>query len=228
MSALSCSQLVKIYGTDEKTRVCALCSIDIEVPKGEILMIMGPSGSGKTTLLSVVSGILKPTGGQCLVFGENLYAKRQAERTAIRGARIGFVFQTFNLVPMLSACENVAIPLILNGMKREEACYKAEALLTRVGLQERMHVSPKHLSGGEQQRVAICRGFIHSPSLIVCDEPTSALDHDTGRKTLRVLQELAHTSGATLIIVTHDARILDFADRIVRMEDGKITGVVPH
>jgi putative ABC transport system ATP-binding protein len=219
-----CRNIVKTYGTGA-AKVTALRGIDLDVYKGELLMLVGPSGCGKTTLISVVAGILDQDSGDCRVLGENLLAMGQRKKTAFRGENVGFVFQAFNLLPTLSAAENAAVPLLINGMNRKTALEKSRAMLERVGLGDRGHSLPSQLSGGQQQRVAIARALVHDPKLIVCDEPTSALDHETGHKVMEMLREVALGEGRSLVIVTHDARIFDFADRIAHMDDGRIDKV---
>ncbi len=224
MKAVTCRSIKKSYG-DEETKVTALCGIDLEAEVGELLMIAGPSGCGKTTLLSIISGIMTQDDGECLVFDEAINSMSSLHRTAYRGKNIGFIFQSFNLIPTLTALENIAVPLMLAGIDPQQALKRAEAMLERVGLHERKDALPTHMSGGEQQRVAVCRGCIHAPRLIVCDEPTSALDHKTGIQVLNLFKEMALTKESTLIIVTHDARIFEFADRVLKMDDGVIVGV---
>jgi putative ABC transport system ATP-binding protein len=219
--AVHCKDLRKTYG-EGPAKVEALRGVDLDVNEGELLMLMGPSGSGKTTLISIISGILSKTSGECKLGGFDLGAMSPTELTRFRGQKIGFVFQTFNLIPMLTCTENVAIPLILNGMDREEAEKKAKQKLADVGLSDKADTTPDQLSGGQQQRVAIARGVIHEPDLIVCDEPTSALDHETGMKIMQILHSLVKNRKKTLIVVTHDARIMEFADRIAKIEDGHI------
>jgi putative ABC transport system ATP-binding protein len=219
--AVSCKNIKKTFGTGT-AKVEALRGIDLEVKKGELLMLMGPSGSGKTTLISIIAGILTQTEGECHVSGINLNRMPDQEKTRYRGKHIGFVFQSFNLIPMLTCAENVSIPLILNGIHRTNALESAKKLLNDVGIPEKVNVSPTELSGGQQQRVAISRAMIHDPDLIVCDEPTSYLDHETGIKVMELLRSIAGENGKTLIVVSHDVRITKFADRIARLEDGKI------
>lgn len=221
MLAVSCKNIQKAYVTGT-TRVDALRGVDLEVETGELLLIVGPSGCGKTTLLSIIAGILTQDVGECFIFGENLNAMPNGEKTAHRGKNIGFVFQSFNLVPMLSLSENVAIPLILNGASEKEAERKAEEVLTTLGLEEKVRVFPTELSGGQQQRVAIARALIHEPRLLICDEPTAYLDHETGQKVMEVLKKIALNEQRAIIVVTHDPRIFSFADRIVKMDDGRI------
>jgi putative ABC transport system ATP-binding protein len=171
-----------------------------------------------------MAGILDADGGQCLVYGQDLRALPAARRTRVRGESIGFVFQAFNLLPALTAAENVAVPLIINGTPRRRAVQRALDLLGRVGMQGRLHALPAELSGGQQQRVAIARALVHDPRLIVCDEPTSSLDHETGRQVMEILRDLAADGQRALVVVSHDPRIYGFADRIARMDDGRITG----
>lgn len=219
--AVTCKNIRKTYGSGAN-KVEALRGIDLEIQVGELLLLVGPSGSGKTTLISVIAGILTPDEGECLVFGTNVHALSNGDKTTFRGKEIGFVFQAFNLIPMLSTTENVAVPLILNGVDPKSAESKAAALLADLGLKDKTDISPSQLSGGQQQRVAIARGCIHEPRLIVCDEPTSYLDHETGLKVMEILKSMALKEGRALIVVTHDPRIFHFADRIIKIEDGKI------
>jgi putative ABC transport system ATP-binding protein len=220
-----CRNVVKSYGSGS-SKVMALRGIDLDVRKGELLMLVGPSGCGKTTLISVIAGILNQDSGDCRVLGENLLAMGQRRKTKFRGHNVGFVFQAFNLLPSLSAAENVAVPLLINGVSRSKAIARAKDILSRVGLGDRTHSLPAEFSGGQQQRVAIARALVHEPKLIVCDEPTSALDHDTGHKVMDLLREVALGEGRSLVIVTHDSRIFEFADRIARMDDGRIDKMV--
>lgn len=221
MLAVSCKNLKKTYGTGS-SRVEALRGIDLDINMGELMMIVGPSGSGKTTLISIIAGILPQDEGQCLVFEQDINQMPNGKKTAFRGQHIGFVFQAFNLVPMFTSAENVAVPLILNGMTPHAAEAKAIDLLGKLGIPEKVNISPLELSGGQQQRVAIARSMIHEPRLIVCDEPTAFLDHDTGQKVMELLKTTALNENRALIVVTHDARIFPFADKIVKLEDGRI------
>jgi putative ABC transport system ATP-binding protein len=219
--AVRCHGVTKTYGAGEAA-VPALRGVDLEVRRGELLMLVGPSGCGKTTLISVIAGILDRDAGECEVLGRDFQLMDQNERARFRGTRIGFVFQAFNLLPALSAAENIAIPLLINGVGRERALARAAELLAAVRIGGRTRALPAQLSGGEQQRVAIARALVHDPKLIFCDEPTSNLDRDTGHTMMEILRGMARSPDRALVVVTHDARIFAFADRIARMEDGKI------
>jgi len=224
LPAVRCQNLVKTYDTGDQ-KVIALNGINLDIALGELMMLVGPSGCGKTTLISVIAGILDQDSGVCELFGENLFTMRSKDKLNFRAHNIGFVFQAFNLLPSLTASENVSIPLIINGMKRPAAERKAVGLLEQVGLGGRVNSLPAQLSGGQQQRVAIARALVHSPRLIVCDEPTSALDHESGHHVMALLKEVALHKDRALVIVTHDARIFNFADRIAEMDDGHIVKV---
>ena len=223
--AVRCRETTKSYGTGE-SKVTALRGIDLEIACGELMMLVGPSGCGKTTLISVIAGILDRDGGDCVVFGHDFNTMGQRAKTLWRGRNIGFVFQAFNLLPTLNAAENVSVPLMILGESRASALKKARDMLDRVGLGERWRSMPAQLSGGQQQRVAIARAMVHSPRLIVCDEPTSALDHETGHIIMRLLKTVAVKPDRALVIVTHDSRVFGFADRIAKMDDGRIMKVV--
>jgi putative ABC transport system ATP-binding protein len=219
--AVVCKNLKKVYG-EGPTSVEALRGVNLEVPSGEFLILMGPSGSGKTTLISIIAGILTQTEGESLTNNLDLNHLPDQERTRYRGKHIGFVFQIFNLIPMLTCTENVAIPLLLEGMERKAAEQKARQLLKDIGIGEKADISPAELSGGQQQRVAIARAIIHDPDLIVCDEPTSFLDAEAGTKVMELLRSIVERQKKTLIVVSHDPRITKYADRVVQLEDGRI------
>lgn len=222
--AVRCHGVTKTYGAGEAA-VPALRGVDLEVRRGELLMLVGPSGCGKTTLISVIAGILNRDAGECEVLGHDPQLMDQGERARFRGTRIGFVFQAFNLLPALTTAENIAIPLLINGVARKRALARATELLVAVGIGGRTRALPAQLSGGEQQRVAIARALVHDPKLIFCDEPTSNLDRETGHSMMEILRGVARSRDRALVVVTHDARIFAFADRIARMEDGKIIEV---
>ncbi len=219
--AVHCRGVTKSYGTGD-AKVTALRGLDIDVRRGELLMIVGPSGCGKTTLISIIAVILDQDAGRCEVVGHDLQRMDHGERARFRGSSIGFVFQVFNLLPALSAIENVAVPLLINGASWKQAESRAREVLQLVGLGHRLGALPAQLSGGQQQRVAIARALVHNPKLIVCDEPTSSLDHETGRAMMATIRGIAKSPDRTVIVVTHDTRIFEFADRIARMDDGKI------
>jgi putative ABC transport system ATP-binding protein len=198
----------------------------MSINQGELFMLVGPSGCGKTTLISVIAGILNYDSGSCHIFGYDLQKMSEAERTTYRGKTVGFVFQAYNLIPTLTATENVSIPLLLAGLSTHDAQKRAQEVLERVGLGDKKLVYPTELSGGQQQRVAIARALVHNPRLIVCDEPTSALDHTTGSEIMDLFRQEALTGNRTLVIVTHDSRIFSYADRIGVMDDGMVTKIV--
>jgi putative ABC transport system ATP-binding protein len=222
-TAVLCRNLTKTFGTGE-AKVEALRGISLTVKAGELRLLMGPSGSGKTTLISIIAGILTQDGGECLVKGVDINHLSDEERTHFRGENIGFVFQAFRLVPMITVEENICVPLLLNGIQRKDALDQSKAILAEFGMADKIGSYPPDLSGGQQQRVAIARAIVHRPQFIVCDEPTSFLDHDTGMKVMELLRELVEKNKITLIVVTHDPRIVQFADKIDRIEDGKIVG----
>ncbi|MBI5345950.1 MAG: ABC transporter ATP-binding protein [Chlamydiae bacterium] len=218
---VDCKDIHKTYGYNSN-QVLALQGISLQVKEKELVMFLGPSGSGKTTLLSIIGGILDADSGDCLILNESWLKKNAQEKTAFRGKNIGFVFQTFNLIPTLTCEENTAIPLFLQGLEEKQALNEARLLLEKLGLKDKARRHPNQLSGGEMQRVAIARGCIHKPKLILCDEPTSYLDQENGKKAIELLKEIQASTSSALIIVTHDVRILDFADKIFKIEDGKI------
>lgn len=224
MTAVTIQQLVKTFKAQDSV-VHALAGVDLTVEEGEIMMLVGPSGCGKTTLISIIAGILGYDSGTCNVLGVDFHAMKGRARLDFRAKNIGFIFQAFNLLPSLTIAENVAVPLIINGVERHAAVKKAGELLELVGLGKRLKDKPNSLSGGQQQRVAIARALVHSPRLVVCDEPTSALDHETGGKIMQLLSDLNQQLKTTFVVVTHDNRIFEYAHRIAFMDDGKITRI---
>ncbi len=222
---VTCGGVTKTYGRGNAA-VHALRGVDLEIRQGELLMLEGPSGCGKTTLISVLAGLLERDSGDCSILGRDYEQMSLNETTFFRGQNIGFVFQAFNLIPALTAVENAAVPLLIAHVKRQAAMAQAREVLQELGFDERMMRSlPAALSGGQQQRVAIARAMVHSPRLIVCDEPTSALDRESGHMVMDLMRRFALSSDRALVVVTHDDRIFEFADRIARMEDGRITRV---
>jgi putative ABC transport system ATP-binding protein len=216
--------VTKIFGTGE-TKTAALDGIDLDLPPGELVLLVGPSGCGKTTLISVVAGLLDPTEGDVEVLGRDLVRMGGTRKVNFRGEFIGFVFQQYNLLPALTAAENACVPLLIRGVPRPKAIAKAKELLAAVGLGNRVNSYPNQLSGGQQQRVAIARALVHEPRLLVCDEPTAALDAASGRTVLGLIKQVAVQPDRAVIVVTHDSRVYDFGDRIVSMADGKIESV---
>ncbi|AXK73725.1 ABC transporter ATP-binding protein [Lysobacter sp. TY2-98] len=219
--AVRCRGLVKTYGRGDAATP-ALRALDLDVQAGELTLLVGPSGCGKTTLLSIIAGLLAPDAGSCEVLGQSLATRPEVERAAFRRRHLGFVFQNFNLLPSLTAAQNVAVPLLLQGMRERDAIPHARSALATLGLDGRGNAWPSTLSGGQQQRVAIARALVHAPDLVVCDEPTSALDHATGQAVMQQLRDIARDATRALLVVTHDPRIYDYADRIVEMDDGHV------
>jgi putative ABC transport system ATP-binding protein len=204
------------------TEARALDGIDLDVHAGEIMLLMGPSGSGKTTLLSIMGCILKPSSGRVEILGTDVTQLGERELPRVRRNHVGFVFQGFNLFPALTAQENVELALDLKGMASRTATVRALELLTQVGLAEKAHSHPADLSGGQKQRVAIARALAGDPSIILADEPTAALDSHSGRAVIDLLRGIANGRRRAVVLVTHDSRIVQFADRIVHIEDGRI------
>jgi putative ABC transport system ATP-binding protein len=218
---LAAQDVRKTYGSGE-TQVEALQGIDVNVSKGEMVAIMGPSGSGKSTLLCILGAVESPTSGKVLLEGRDLSNLGDDERTLMRRRRIGFIFQAFNLLPTLTALENVSLPLELDGVPSKTARDKARAALKLVGMSHRESHLPRMLSGGEQQRVAIARALVIEPALVLADEPTGNLDSAAGQRVIGLLRELVSERHQTVVLVTHDDHIAATADRIVRLRDGKV------
>ena len=220
-SAIAVRQLTKNY-EEGASGTLALRGIDLDAHPGELLMLMGPSGSGKTTLLSIMGCILTASSGTVRVAGTEVMGLSEKHLPALRLQHIGFVFQGFNLFPTLTAGENGELMLDLKGISTAKAKKRSQELLEQVGLGEKYDAFPSDLSGGQKQRVAIARALAGDPGIILADEPTAALDSSTGRNVMEMMSELAHKRGRAVVIVTHDSRVLSFADRIVRIEDGAI------
>jgi ABC-type lipoprotein export system ATPase subunit len=213
--------LWKVYQTGDNL-VQAVRGVDLKLKQGEMVAIMGRSGCGKTTLLNVLSGIDEPSSGEVLVGEKQLFGISDDERTEMRAQNFGFVFQSFNLLPVLSAVENVELPLLLIGKSSTEARDGAIKALTSVGLEDRANHRPTELSGGQQQRVAIARAIVHSPSVILCDEPTGNLDSATSSEVMQLLRQINIENNSMLLLVTHDDKIAKQCDRILKMDDGII------
>ncbi|MFQ5999608.1 MAG: ABC transporter ATP-binding protein [Candidatus Bathyarchaeia archaeon] len=208
-----------------KVSVPALRGVNLTFRRGEFVVIMGPSGSGKTTLLNIIGTLDRPTRGKVYIEGKDLTLLREWDLTKLRRHKIGFIFQFYNLIPVLTALENVELPLLTAGKPRKEASKRAKTLLDLVGLAGRMNHLPDELSGGEQQRVAIARALANKPSLILADEPTGDLDSKTGTEVIQVLYDATKKENATVIVVTHDPIIGEKADRVLQMRDGQILGM---
>ena len=221
--AILAQHIVKVFG-EGSAQTTAVKDASFEANWGEMLFLVGPSGSGKTTLLSMISGILRPTQGRVQVKDTDIWALSNDQLAEFRLRSIGFVFQDFHLFPRLTTAENVAIPLILRGESWAKSLVQAHQHLEVVGLSGRADLPPVKLSGGEQQRVAIARAMISRPDIMILDEPTASLDGDTGRRIVSFVKDQILNPEHCILIVTHDARIYEFADRIMHMEDGRITG----
>jgi putative ABC transport system ATP-binding protein len=213
--------LTKVFGSG-RTLVHAVQDVDLTAEAGQVTLVMGPSGSGKTTLLSVVGGLLRPTDGRVVIDGVDITALRQSELPRVRRHLVGFVFQTFNLLEALSALENVEIALNVAGVKGQEARERARRLLVDAGLEERLHFNARDLSAGEKQRVALARALANRPRLLLADEPTANLDSDSGREVMRLLRDLARRKGSGAVVVSHDERLREIADRVLWLQDGRI------
>jgi putative ABC transport system ATP-binding protein len=220
-AAVASVRVTKHFGEGEN-RVEVLRGVDLTIPFGEMTMLVGPSGCGKTTMLSVIAGLLNRSGGELTVLGRDLNELSGSDAVTFRRKNLGFVFQQFNLLPSLTAAENAAVPLLAAGIKKKEAVDRGRDLLHQLGLGARANAYPNTLSGGQQQRVALARALVHDPRLVVCDEPTSALDHETGQTVMELLTRIAVKPGRAVVVVTHDSRVFDFADRIAHMDDGRI------
>ena len=224
-TALDVREVSKRFG-DGVTGVLAVRDISLAIQPGEIVLIMGPSGSGKTTLLSMMGGLLKPTHGSIRLDGTSISELAEARLPDIRLHQFGFIFQDFNLLSALTVLENVAVVAELAGLKSRAARDKSRALLTDLGLGERLDFLPEKLSGGEKQRVAIARALINDPAVILADEPTANLDSKIGHEIMRLLQRIAKDQRRSVVIVSHDQRIRDFADRVLWLEDGMFKDIV--
>ena len=222
--ALETKSVVKTYQSDSGT-IHAVDDVSLQVAAGEFVALVGPSGSGKTTMLSILAALLQPSSGQILLDGQDLAGMNDVERVAMRREKIGFTFQANNLVPYLSAVENVELMLRLNNKLDKAGKLRARELLARLGLGERLNNLPGQMSGGQQQRVAIARALIHNPSLVLADEPTASLDTERAYQVVETFAGLIHEQNRAGIMVTHDLRMCEFVDRVLQMQDGKLVRV---
>jgi putative ABC transport system ATP-binding protein len=218
---LEAKNLTKVYEAGEN-RVAALSDVDLQVGRGEFMSIMGPSGSGKTTLLSMLGCFDKPTSGQVVIDGLDVTAMRESELPKIRAEKVGFIFQAFNLIPTLTALENVELPMERGKIPKGKREGRALKLLESVGLKDKADRKPSRLSAGEQQRVAIARALANGPAIILADEPTGNLDSKTGRDIIQLLRKLRREEGSTIILVTHDKQMASLSDRMLFLRDGKL------
>lgn len=222
--AVICRGVRKHFG-EGSSAVEVLRNVNFEARQGELTFLVGPSGCGKTTLISVIAGLLDKSAGHVELFSQQIESLPPRERILFRRKNLGFVYQQFNLLPALTAAENVAVPLLAAGTGRRLAIERSKALLVKLGLKERLEALPAKLSGGQQQRVALARALVHEPRLIICDEPTAALDHATGEAVMQLLTENAVHPGRAVIVVTHDNRVFHYADAIAHMDDGHIVKI---
>lgn len=224
-TALQANTVLKTYQNAGQT-INAVDHVSIEVKAGEFVALVGPSGSGKTTLLALLAGLLKPSAGQVLIDNSPLWQMNDAQRTRFRGDKIGFIFQASNLVPFLTAQENVELMLKLKGRLDRDGKTRASDLLNRLGLGDRLNNLPSQMSGGQQQRVAIARALIHEPAVVLADEPTASLDTERAYQVVQTLQSLIHEQKRAGIMVTHDLRMCRYVDRVIRMRDGKVAQII--
>ena len=215
--------ITKEYHMGEDVTVTALAGIDLEIGAREFIAVMGPSGSGKSTLMNIIGCLDRPSGGRYTLDGIDVARMSDRELAQVRNARIGFVFQTFNLLPRMTALRNVELPLVYAGVARGARHRRATAALVRVGLADRTRHRPNQLSGGQRQRVAIARALVNNPSIVFADEPTGNLDTATGSEIMDLLADL-HDAGATIILVTHEADVAAYAGRVIHLRDGRVTG----
>jgi putative ABC transport system ATP-binding protein len=220
-AAVRARELRKDFGQG-LTRIEVLRGVDFDALLGQLTFLVGPSGCGKTTLISVIAGLLDSSGGEVRLFDQNIERFSASERILFRRKNLGFVYQQYNLLPALTAAENVAIPLLAAGLRRRAAVDQAQSVLVKLGMGDRLDTLPNKLSGGQQQRVALARALVHEPRLILCDEPTAALDHATGERVMELLAENAVHPERAVIVVTHDMRVFHHADAIAHMDDGRI------
>ncbi|MDO8512974.1 MAG: ABC transporter ATP-binding protein [bacterium] len=224
MAILEIKNLTKTYGSGH-TKVKAVDNVSLEVNEGEIVLIMGPSGSGKTTLITMAGALLKPTSGDIFLKGQDISKLSEKQLPKVRLQELGFVFQSFNLLASLTAQENVAIPLIAAGHKKSKALLKAKEALEKLSLGDRLNNLPRNLSGGEKQRVSVARALVNDPGIILADEPTANLDSKTGHEVMELLCSVGCQEKKAVVIVSHDGRLKDIANRVIWFEDGRITKI---
>ncbi len=222
--ALEVRDLVKTFSLDGAT-IHAVDNVSFQVRSGEFVALVGPSGSGKTTMLSILAALLTPTSGQVLIDGQDLARMNEKQRVKLRREKIGFTFQSNNLIPFLTARENVEFMLRLNGKLNRVGRVRSDELLARLGLSDRLHSLPAQMSGGQQQRVAIARALIHNPAVVLADEPTASLDTERAFQVVETFAHLIHENDRAGIMVTHDLRMCQHVDRVLQMQDGKLVGV---
>lgn len=220
-NVIQADHLVKVYGAG-RTRNEVLKGVDLAVPRGALIAIMGPSGSGKSTLLHLLGLVEEPTEGRLVLDGEDIYGGERPDRNRLRRQKIGFIFQFPNLIPFLTAKENVVLPMDLDGVSDREARERAGELLDYLGVAERADDLPEHMSGGEKQRVMIARALANKPKMILADEPTASLDAERGLSVMGVLRKIADEQGTAILVVTHDTRMIGEMDRIINIQDGKV------
>lgn len=225
--SIVCRGIVKDFGRGQ-SEVRVLHGIDIAIKTGATTFLVGPSGCGKTTLISILAGLLTPTSGAVQVLGKSIWQLRKSQLVDFRAAHLGFIFQQFNLIPALTAAENAAVSLVVQGKTLAQAKRSSHELLDRLGLGASKNKFPNQLSGGQQQRVAIARALAHQPKIVICDEPTASLDAETGHAVMELLQSVASDGQRTVVVVTHDSRIFPFADYIATMADGRILSMEPR
>ena len=219
MALIEVKNLCKVYGSGE-AKVEALKDINLEIEQGEFVAIVGPSGSGKSTLLHLLGGVDKPTSGEVIIKGESVYKLKEKELSVLRRRKIGFVFQSFNLIPVLSVEENIKMPALLDHQKVDKEYFKD--LVKTLGISDRLNHLPSELSGGQQQRVAIARALINKPAIILADEPTGNLDSETSKEIMEMLKLSVRKYNQTAIVITHDLSIAENADRVIKIKDGKV------
>ena len=223
---IRCTDVRKVY-PQGGSEIIALAGVTLQIPKGAFTVIMGPSGSGKSTLLHLIGGLDRPTGGELLVDGRLIGQMADDEVTLFRRTKVGFVFQFFNLLPTLTALENVTLPFVLDGVSRQEADRKGQSALERVGLAKRMHHLPEELSGGEIQRVAMARALAFDPPIVLADEPTGNLDSKSGEAVLSLLRQIKEENGCTVVMVTHSEEAARYGEQIIFLRDGRVERQTP-